>query len=158
MAVDQQVPSLTAGDNLSRKEFLRLWEMHPEIKRAELIGGVVYMPSPLSTPHADKEGDAGTWLGYYKAHTPGCGSGHNATTFLLDDTPQPDVDADGIWRSRVFPGLWLDGAAFIAGDMKKVLAVLQLGMASTEHAEFVRRLATEKARRASRRKRRKSDD
>ncbi|MBY0229579.1 MAG: Uma2 family endonuclease [Gemmataceae bacterium] len=46
-------------------------------------------------------------------------------------------DPDGILRSRVFPGLWLDGAAMVAGNMRRVREVLNLGVASPEHAAFV---------------------
>jgi Uma2 family endonuclease len=48
--------------------------------------------------------------------------------------------ADGILRSTVFPGLWLDPAALLRGDLATVLAVLQQGLSSLEHAEFVARL------------------
>ncbi|HTD79261.1 MAG TPA: Uma2 family endonuclease, partial [Chloroflexota bacterium] len=54
-------------------------------------------------------------------------------------------DADGILRSRVFPGLWLDAAALVRGDMACVLAVVQAGIASPEHAAFVQRLQTPRA-------------
>lgn len=50
------------------------------------------------------------------------------------------LSADGIYRSEVFPGLWLDPAAMIAGNLQKVLAVLQQGLASDEHAKFVDQL------------------
>lgn len=49
-----KVPPLHAGDRLPRFEFERRYEAHPEIKVAELIDGVVYMPSPdviRTTPH-----------------------------------------------------------------------------------------------------------
>jgi Uma2 family endonuclease len=49
-------------------------------------------------------------------------------------------DADGILRSRIFPGLWLDPAALVRTDLAAVLAVLQQGLASPEHAAFVARL------------------
>jgi len=49
------------------------------------------------------------------------------------------VDAAGILRSEVFPGLWLDAAALVCGDMRRVLAVVQQGIASPEHTEFVKR-------------------
>jgi hypothetical protein len=49
------------------------------------------------------------------------------------------ADAAGILKSEVFPGLWLDAAAMIAGDMKRVLAELQKGLASPEHATFLQR-------------------
>jgi hypothetical protein len=48
---------------------------------------------------------------------------------------------DGILRSEVFPGLWLDPAALIAGDGARLIAVLQEGLASAEHTAFVQRLA-----------------
>lgn len=48
--------------------------------------------------------------------------------------------SDGTLRSEVFPGLWLDTAALIAGDLAKVLAVLHQGIASPEHAAFVAKL------------------
>ena len=48
---------------------------------------------------------------------------------------------DGIVRSEVFHGLWLDPATLIAGDMGRVLAVVQQGCATPEHEAFVRRLA-----------------
>jgi Uma2 family endonuclease len=50
-------------------------------------------------------------------------------------------DDDGIIRSRFFPGLWLDVEALLEGDMAEVLAVLQRGLASSEHADFVKRLS-----------------
>ena len=49
-------------------------------------------------------------------------------------------DANGWYKSEVFPGLWLDPAALLAGDMAKVLAVLQQGLSSPEHAAFVAKL------------------
>jgi hypothetical protein len=54
-------------------------------------------------------------------------------------------EAGGVYKSRVFPGLWLDAAALLSGDMPQVLQVLQQGLASAEHAEFVARLAAAKA-------------
>lgn len=51
------------------------------------------------------------------------------------------TDTDGIVRSRVFPGLWLAVAPILAGNMQPVLAVLQEGVQSPEHAEFVQKLA-----------------
>ena len=50
------------------------------------------------------------------------------------------ADDDGITQSEVFPGLWLDRSALIQGDMKQVLAILQTGISSQAHDEFVTRL------------------
>jgi len=50
-ATELRVPPLAAGDKLTREEFLRRWEAHPEIKLAELVGGLVFMPSPVKVEH-----------------------------------------------------------------------------------------------------------
>lgn len=47
---------------------------------------------------------------------------------------------DGVLRSEVFPGLWLDPAALVAGNAVRLLAVAQQGHGSPEHAEFMREL------------------
>ena len=54
-------------------------------------------------------------------------------------------DADGILRSRQFPGLWLDPEAMTSGRLKQVIEVLQQGLASPEHAAFVELLASKKS-------------
>jgi hypothetical protein len=222
--IDDAVPPLCAGDKLTRDEFLRRWEQHPEIKFAELIGGIVYMPSPLTRLHGVADNHVSGWLWVYAAQTPGTEAGNNATTFMEEgETPQPDdylrilpefggqsrnegkyvggaaellvevsvssaaidlnqkrdlyeregvreylailmyeqeirwhrlgkhgfklmtPDADMIGKSKVFPGLWLDGNAMLAHDSAKVLATLQLGLQSPEHAAFVRKLGKKKS-------------
>ena len=224
MAADitTRTPVLHDGDRMTRAEFLALWEQLPNVKRAELIGGVVHMPSPVSLDHAESEHDAAGWIFCYKVATPGTAAGNNATSILLDDAPQADVhlrilpefggktwvenrllhgppelfvearysseahdlhvkaplyeeagvqeylvillkrqeirwhqlvdgtyellapDADGIWRSRVFPGLWLNGQAMLAGDAAQLTQTLQQGIASDEHQRFVQKLAERK--------------
>jgi Uma2 family endonuclease len=52
-----------------------------------------------------------------------------------------EPNSDGIICSQVFPGLWLDKAALLAGDLAKVLAVLQSGLATPEHQNFVDNLS-----------------
>jgi Uma2 family endonuclease len=60
---------------------------------------------------------------------------------LREGEYQPlNPDQAGVLRSEVFPGLWLDVPALLADDMAKVLATLQQGLASDEHAAFVARL------------------
>jgi len=191
----------------------------PEVKRAELIGGVVYMPSPVSVDHRSHDGLVTGWLSYYGARTPGCEGGSNGTWLMLEDAPQPDADLrilpeyggqsrveglycagapelaaevslssasydlgpkmelyraagvreyvtvlvgesritwyrlvdgkyialqpgpDGLLRSVVFPGLWLDPAALLARNGARVFDVLDLGLRSPEHQDFVRALA-----------------
>jgi Uma2 family endonuclease len=213
------VPELQAGDRLTRSEFERRYAAMPQVKKAELIEGVVYMPSPVSQDHAEPQFQLVGWLSVYVALSPGVQGGDNATVRLdLDNEPQPDaflrilpncggqswndgkyiggapelvaevaassasydlhdklrayrrngvceylvwrvwdreidwfvlrddeyqrlpLGAEGHYRSRVFPGLWLDPAALVRGDLAQVLSVLQQGLASIEHTEFVRRL------------------
>lgn len=50
------------------------------------------------------------------------------------------ADVDGVIKSQVFPGLWLAVNALISGEMAHVLTVLQQGINSKEHAEFVQQL------------------
>lgn len=57
-----------------------------------------------------------------------------------NNTFQSLTTADGILRSEIFPGLWFDPAALLAGDLDRVEAVLAQGLASPEHAAFVQRL------------------
>jgi len=52
-----------------------------------------------------------------------------------------EPDADGVIKSHVFPGLWLDADALLAHDSKRVIEVLRTGIESPEHAAFVARLA-----------------
>jgi Uma2 family endonuclease len=215
------IPTLENGDKLTRAEFERRYHRMPDLKKAELIEGIVYyMASPLritqhGAPHADIIG----WLSFYKAFTPKIQLGDNCTIRLdLDNEPQPDallriaaggqstISEDGyvegapeliaevagstvsidlhqklnvyrrnqvqeylVWRiydqqfdwfkltngeyiqlepnlegvicSQIFPGLWLDKTALLAGDLAQVLAVLQKGLATTDHQEFVKKLA-----------------
>jgi hypothetical protein len=62
-----QIPPLRNGDRLTRAEFERRYAAMPGIKKAELVEGVVYMPSPVGTDeHAVPHADLITWLGFYR--------------------------------------------------------------------------------------------
>ncbi len=101
--VEETTPPLVEGQRLTREEFLRRWEAMPDLKRAELLGGVVYMPSPLSAAHGQSDGRILSLLGYYAMSTPGCNFIPNATWFLLEDAPQPDgrpAAPAGVWREN----------------------------------------------------------
>ncbi len=218
------IPPLENGDRLNRYEFERRYNAMPNLKKAELIEGIVYMPAALRfKSHGQPHGWIMTWLGIYEATTPGVALGVEPTVRLdLDNEPQPDavllimpeaggqvrlseddyiegapelvveiaassaaidlhtkkqayrrngvkeyivwqvldqtiswfyldkgeyldlpVDTKGIIRSRVFPGLWLAVAQLLTGNMQHVLAVLQEGVQSPEHAAFVQKLAGE---------------
>jgi hypothetical protein len=214
-------PPLETGDRLTRAEFERRYDAMPDLKKAELIEGVVYVPSPTrfhrhGRPHVHLL----AWLGLYEAGTPGVLAGGDATTRLdLDNEPQPDgllmidparggqaqisaddyvtrgpelvaevsassasidlnakldvyrrngvreyivwrvldqevdwfvlrddqyqrltPDGQGVVRSEVFPGLWLDVPALLRADLPAVFTTLQRGLGSPEHADFVSKL------------------
>lgn len=85
-------PPLENGARLTSREFLRRYEAMPEIKKAELIEGVVYMPPPVSAHHSEPDNLIQTWLGTYAAHTPGVHCYTNTTVQLGPrNTPQPDA-------------------------------------------------------------------
>ncbi len=65
------LPLLENGDRLHRAEFERRYAAAPDVKKAELIEGIVYVASPLRfTPHAKPHGNIITLLGMYQASTP----------------------------------------------------------------------------------------
>ena len=215
------IPPLENGDKLTRHEFERRYHAMPNLKKAELIEGVVYVASPLRIKsHGEPHAYIMTWLGVYKAATPGIGFADNATVLIdTDNESQPDAllrietggqsrinkddyvegapeliveiaassasydlhkklkvyrrnqvqeyliwrvydhqfdwfrlqqgeyiqlqpNADNIICSQIFPGLWLDKIALLGGDLGKVLAVLQQGLASPEHEDFISRLSS----------------
>lgn len=218
--IAKRLPPLREGERLDQPEFHARYEAMPPGTRAELIGGIVYMPSPLKRPHGHTQRCFSWWLGQYEAATPGTEGYDDTTTILGDESePQPDssllilspkhgqtrdvddyivgapefigevaassrsidlgakkedyekagvkeyvvVDienqrmfwfvrrrgkfeelapsADGIYRSEVFPGLWLDPTALLRNDKTRLNEVLQQGLATPEHAVFVKKLA-----------------
>jgi Uma2 family endonuclease len=92
-SVNGQLPPLENGDRLTRAEFERRYEAMTNLKKAELIEGVVYVPSPVrlqrhGRPHAHLIG----WLYVYEAATNGVIVADNTTARLdLDNEPQPDA-------------------------------------------------------------------
>src|SRR3954462_8323744 len=87
------IPLLENGDHLTRDEFERRYEAMPHLKKAELIEGVVYMPSPAGMyRHGTPQSHLMTWIGTYRAATPGTEMGDNTTARLdLDNELQPDA-------------------------------------------------------------------
>jgi Uma2 family endonuclease len=83
---------LESGDRLTREEFHRRYCLRPDIKKAELIDGVVYVPFAVSVYHAEPDGVLITWLGHYALATPGVRMLPNATVILPGDNEvQPDA-------------------------------------------------------------------
>jgi len=87
------IPPLENGDRLSRAEFERRYVTMPELKKAELIEGVVYVAAALRIRrHGEPHGLLMTWLGTYRAFTPGVVMGDNSTVRLdLENETQPDA-------------------------------------------------------------------
>ena len=84
---------LRQGDRLTRDEFERRYDATPNVKKAELIEGVVYMtPSVSATDHGEPQFDLIMWLGLYRKSTPGVRGGDNAT-IRLDESNEPQPDA-----------------------------------------------------------------
>lgn len=54
-------------------------------------------------------------------------------------------DTDGVIRSAVFPGLWLDPAALFDRSARRLMDVLSQGLATSEHAAFVAKLEAKRA-------------
>ena len=87
------VPPLENGDRLTRAEFERRYHAMPHVKKAELIEGVVYMPSPVHyKKHGAPHARVVAWLGLYVASTPHLDFADNTTVRLDNDNePQPDA-------------------------------------------------------------------
>jgi len=125
--VDEEIPApqaphveddalpLEAGDRLTRDEFERRYDAMPNLKKAELIEGVVYMGSPVKQRgHSSPHSVIITLLGVYRIFTPGVDSGDNGTARLdLDNEPQPDgflrIEEECGGQSSIDENDYLDG-------------------------------------------------
>lgn len=115
------IPPLEGGDHLSRDEFERRYQAARHIKKAELIEGVVYVASPVrARSHGEPHGLIITWLGVYKAITPGVGLDDNATVRLdANNEPQPDgllrIEVGG--QSRITEDDYIEGAPELVAEV-----------------------------------------
>jgi Uma2 family endonuclease len=211
---------LSAGQRLDQPAFHDRYVAMPPQTWAELVGGIVYMPSPLRGEHGEMDDTVSCWLGYYRRFTKGLVTGRNVTTILGESgETQPDSQlrireelggqtrmvegyvtgapelvieiarssraydlgakkadyeragvleylvveldpdrihwfvrrgdhfedlppgGDGLFRSKVFPGLWLDPRALYDDDLDRLAEVVDEGLATPEHAAFAARLA-----------------
>ena len=99
----ERIPPLEPGDRLDRQEFERRYNAMPRLKKAELIDGVVYMPSPVRLEaHGSPHVDFTTWLGTYRGFTPGVQAGDN-TTVLLSKKSEPQNAASPTLPIRFDP-------------------------------------------------------
>ena len=115
--------ALENGDRLTRGEFERRYDARPDIKKAELIEGVVYRPSPARYgSHARPHAATMTWLGTYAASTPGVRVADNPTVRLdLDNEPQPDaalfIDPGAGGQVRLSDDDYLKGAPELIAEI-----------------------------------------
>lgn len=106
---------LQQGDHLSRDEFERRYNAMPGLKKAELIEGRVYMPSPVTLSHGRTHADIMTWLGTYRAMTPGVTLVDNGSVHMDDENePQPDallrIESEELGHSRISSDDYIEGA------------------------------------------------
>ena len=123
MSAHEDRPPLAPGDRLTRAEFERRYHAHPEIKKAELIEGVVYMPSPVHHKrHGGPHFALGGWLVAYVAATPGIEGSDNATV-RLDN--QNEVQPDLLLRLREEYGgnSCISADDYIAGPPELVIEI-----------------------------------
>ncbi|MBD2313217.1 Uma2 family endonuclease [Desertifilum sp. FACHB-1129] len=115
------LPPLENGDRLTRAEFEKRYHAMTHTKKAELIEGVVYMPSPLRHQrHGRPHSAIITWLGVYRAATPGVDLSDNATVRLdFDNEPQPDallrIDRGG--QSMISEDDYIEGAPELIAEI-----------------------------------------
>jgi Uma2 family endonuclease len=108
------VPQLHNGDRLTQPEFHRRYEAHPGKEKFELIGGIVYLASPLRRPHGHYHEELSFALGLYRRATPGVELLIDATAILGEESePQPDLALRILpefgGRSRNTPQQYVEG-------------------------------------------------
>ena len=120
---ERRPPPLFNGDHLTRAEFERRYAALPHIKKAELIEGIVHMPSPVHlTKHSKPHSRIVLLFGSYAAATPGVDFGDNATVRLdRENEVQPDAflrlhEAVG-GQSRVDEDDFLEGAPELVAEV-----------------------------------------
>src|SRR5687767_4329235 len=75
-----KLPPLENGDRLTRSDFEQRYDAMPHVKKAELIEGIVYMPSPVRVrSHGKPHGQIMGWISTYCAATPGVDFADNTT-------------------------------------------------------------------------------
>ena len=113
--------NLEAGDHLTREEFHRRYLARPDIKKAELIDGVVYVPSPLRGDyHGKPHGFVMLWLGTYALGVPEAEC-MDSTTLLLDGNVEVQPDAM-LWHP-VDGGPYMNERGFIVGPPQLIVEV-----------------------------------
>jgi hypothetical protein len=116
------VPLLENGDRMSQAEFHRRYLQYPDDVKFELVGGVVYMASPLRLPHSVYHEELSFLLGLYRRATPGVELAPEATTILgKESEPQPDLTLRILQeyggQSRVNAEEYIEGAPELLAEI-----------------------------------------
>lgn len=115
------LPPLKHGEKLTRDEFERRYAAMPRLKKAELIEGIVYMPSPVRTDiHSDPHARIITWLGVYWTATPGVQCADNATVHL---DPDNEAQPDGLLRIDEGGTSLLSDTGYIEGAPELIVEI-----------------------------------
>jgi Uma2 family endonuclease len=135
-AAAPRVPLLQNGDRLTRAEFERRYSAMPNLKHAELIEGIVYMPSPVRlTHHGEPHAQLISWTGYYASKTSGVRFGDNATSRLDEDNePQPDVML--LLPAGAGSSAYVDDDGYVSGAPDLVCEVAASSVSIDMHAKF----------------------
>ena len=125
---NENVLPLKHGERLTREEFERRYEAMPYLKKAELIEGIVYMPSPVRIDfHGRPHAQIMAWLGAYWIATPGVDLANNSTVYLdSNNEHQPDAllriePAQG-GRSRIIEEGYVEGAPELIVEVARTSA------------------------------------
>ena len=139
-AANGAIPPLENGDRLTRAEFERRYDAMPALKKAELIEGEVYMPSPVRYGrHSQPHSRLGTWLGIYELDTPGVEAGDNGTIRLdLDNEPQPDafliIRPERGGQARISEDDYIEGAPSWSRKSRRAAPAMTWARSSTSTA------------------------
>jgi Uma2 family endonuclease len=116
-------PVLESGDRLTREEFHRRYCRRPDLGKAELVRGVVYVASPTRTDmHGNPVGLVAFWLNAYAMNVPGLEVAVDSTVFLSEDSElQPDVFL--YWRPARDRGARLNDDGYMEGAPELIVEV-----------------------------------
>ncbi|MBI2761360.1 MAG: Uma2 family endonuclease [Chloroflexi bacterium] len=86
------LPMLESGDRLTQTDFHRRYEARPDIHKAELIAGVVYIGGRVPAAHGTAHAHLGGWFGVYAAGHRDVEVSIRPSLIISDDSEvQPDV-------------------------------------------------------------------
>jgi Uma2 family endonuclease len=116
-------PVLESGDRLTREEVHRRYCRRPDLWKAELVQGVVYVASPTRTDvHGDPVGLVAFWLNAYRMNVPGLRVAVDSTVYLSADSElQPDVFL--YWYPARGSGARLNDEGYMEGAPELVVEV-----------------------------------